>query len=231
VEVDLLYYIAGITEDGSEKACDFGFDMIERIILDDIMTRLTGRLTGKVVKAKRFSFFGVKPEPPVEQLLGMSSRRFVDECNTNISRENCLATVLSVQDLMVVLKRGLIKVLNSSRWRCEPNFTQPNLFSDIVVVSPRLLYEMLGRKKYGVWNHDEDRTRALRVLYKFINFLYESDDLRYVILYNELMCPHWEASGEVHFDNRGELVHFNYFGPGNGQLYKYHPQVEAWERR
>lgn len=226
-----MYYIAGITEDGFEKACDFGFDMIERILLDDILTRLPGQMNGKMVKTKRFSYFGVKPELPVEQLLGMTAGHLVAECNINVSREDCLATVISREDLMTVLKRGLIKVLNTSRWQCEPGFVQHNLFSDIVVISPRFLYEMLSRQKYGVWNHDEDRIRALRVLYKFIDFLYENDDLRYVILYNELMCPHWEASGEIHFDNRGEVVHFNYFGPGNGQLYKYHPRVEAWERR
>ncbi len=226
-----MYYIAGITEDGYEKACDFGFDMIERILLDDILTKLPGQMSGRIVKAKRFSYFGVKPELPVERMLGMTAGRLVAECNINVSRETCLATVISREDLTTVLKRGLIRVLNSSRWRCEPVFVQHNLFSDVVVFSPGFLYEMLGREKYGVWDHDEDKTRALRVLYKFINFLIENDDLRYVILYNELICPHWEASGEIHFNNRGELVHFNYFGPGNGQFYKYYPQVEAWERR
>lgn len=226
-----MYYIAGITEDGYEKACDFGFDMIERILLDDILTRLPGQMTSKIVKAKRFSYFGAKPELPVEQLLGLTAGRLVAEYDIIVSRENCLATVIGTVDLMAILKRGLIKVLNTGCWRCEPNFAQHNLFSDIVVISPRFLYEMLGREKYGVWNHNEDKARALRVLYKFIDFLYENDDLQTVIIYNELMCPHWEASGEMHFDNGGELVHFNYFGPGNGQLYKYHPQVEAWERR
>lgn len=226
-----MYYIAGITEGGAEKACDFGFDMIERIILDDVMTRLPQRVTVNMVKAKRFSYFGVKPEIPENLLLGMTSRRLSAEHNIKVSREHCLATVVGREDLLAILRRGLIKVLNTRRWRFGPHLAQPKLFSDLVVFSPRFLYDMLGREKYGVWDHNEDMTRALRVLYKFINFLYESDDLRYIILYNELMCPHWEASGEMHFNNRGELVHFNYFGPGNGQLYKYHPRVEAWERR
>ncbi|MCL2335925.1 MAG: hypothetical protein FWC60_00715 [Firmicutes bacterium] len=226
-----MYYIAGMTEGGFEKACDFGFDMIERILLDDVLSRLPGRAHGRMVESKRFSYFGAKPDLPLEQLLGMTARRLLAECNINISREDCLATVISREDLLTVLKRGLIKVLNTSCWRCELGLVQHNLFSDIVVISPRFLYEMLSRQKYGVWNHHEDRAQALRVLDKFINFLDANDDLRQIIIYNELMCPHWEASGEIHFNNRGEVVHFNFFGPGNGQLYKYHPQVEAWERR
>lgn len=226
-----MYYIAGITEDGTELACDFGFDMIERIILDDVLFRLSGRVNNHLVKAKRFSYFGSRPELPVSRFLGMTFQKLNVEYNINVGREHCLATVVERENLLAIASRGLIKVLNSRRWHCGQYLAQPELFSDLVVFSPRFLYDMLGRDKYGVWDHEEDRTRALRVLYKLVNFLYERDDLRQVILYNELMCPHWEASGEMHFNNRGRLVHFNYFGPGNGQLYKYHPRVEAWERR
>ncbi len=226
-----MYYIAGITGDGAEKACDFGFDMIDRIVLDDILTRLPGKVNKGAVKEKRFSYFGDKPDYPLQEMQGMTVHRLKDKYNINVSREYCLATVVKRDYLLAVLRRGLIKVSNSPRWRCQPKPVEPELFSDIVVFNPRLLYNLLGREKYGVWDHREDRARALRVLYKFINFLYESGDLNYIILYNELVCPHWEASGEIHFNNRGELLRFNYFGPGNGQLYRYLPRVEAWERR
>ena len=226
-----MYYIAGMTEDGAERVCDFGFDMVERILMDDVLTRLPVLVTGNLVAAKRFSYFGGKPEFPANSLLGMTLGRLSAEHNISVGRENCLATVAGREELLAVLRRGLIRVLNAVHWRCGQGLAQPKLFSDMVVFNPRFLYEMLGREKYGVWDHGEDKARTLGVLYKFINFLHENGDLRYIILYNELMCPHWEASGEMHFNNRGELIHFNYFGPGNGQLYKYYPRVGAWERR
>lgn len=230
MEVNSLYYIAGVTEDGSEVSCDFGFDMIERIILDDILIDLPERIIANLVKEKRFSYFGSRPGFKIQDLMGQKDYN-LHKYNLDISREVCLATVVDRENLIVALRRAMIKVVNQPLWRCGRGLEQPDLFSHVVVYNPQLLRSMLGREKYGIWDHGEDRTRALGVLYKFLDFLHVKDNLVQIILYNELICPHWEASGEVCFNNRGELIAFYYFGEGNGQSYKYYPEMDVWHRK
>lgn len=226
-----MYYIAGATEGGNEMGCDFGFDMIERIILDEIFMELPARVSSELIVAKRFSYFGDRPGVPVEQLVGKKAWSLQTRFNLMISRDFCLATVVKREGLLAALRRSLIKVVNIPLWRCGHSNNHPDLFNNLAVYNPYLLRSMLAREKYGEWNHGEDGTRALRVLYKFINFLYERDDLRYIIMYNELICPHWEASGEMYFNNKGELTYFNYFGRGNGQSYRYYPDLGVWQRK
>lgn len=230
VEVKSLYYIAGVAEDGSEVSCDFGFDMIERIILDDILIDLPERIMESLVTEKRFSYFGSSPGFVIEDLKGKKIYNLL-KYNLDISREVCLATVVARENLIIALRRAMIKVINQPLWRCGRGLEQPDLFNNVVVYNPQLLRSMLGREKYGIWDHGEDRTRALRVLYKLLDFLYEKDNLVQIIFYNELICPHWEASGEICFNNKGELTAFKYFGEGNGQSYKYYPEMEIWHRK
>jgi hypothetical protein len=230
VEVNSLYYIAGVTKDGMEMGCDFGFDMIERITLDDTFMEIPERVMRSMIVSKRFSYFGDKPEFPVAELVGKKARRLQMENKLTVSREHCLAAVVERDSLLAILKRSLIKVGNLPGWQSGTAITMPDLFSNIVIFHPQLLRGMLSRDKYGEWDHGLDRERALRVLNKFIVFLHENDNLRHIIIYNELTCPHWDASGEMHFDNSGNLVQFKYFGQGNGQSYKYYPQLEVWQR-
>lgn len=226
-----MYYIAGATEGGNEMGCDFGFDMFERIILDELFMELPTRVSSKLVVAKRFSYFGDDPGIPFEQMAGQKIWSLQTRFNLAITRDVCLATVVTRDGLLAALKRLLIKVVNLPLWGCGHSHDHPGLFNSLAVYNPALLRRMLAREKYGEWNHGEDRALALRVLYKFINFLYERDDLRYIIMYNELLCPHWEASGEICFNNKGELIGFKYFGRGNGQSYRYYPELEVWQRK
>lgn len=225
-----MYYVAGRTGEGMEMGCDFGFDMIERIMLDDILMEVPERVMRKLVVSKRFSYFGDKPEFPISELVGLKAQRLRMEYNLEILREQCIATVVEINSLLAILKRSLVKLWNLSRWQCSTRITRPDLFNNAVVFHPQLLRSMLSEQKYGIWDHGQDQERAIRVLNKFINFLHNNTSLNYIILYNELTCPHWDASGEMHFDKCGKLVSFKYFGQGNGQSYKYYSQLEVWQR-
>ncbi len=225
-----MYYIAGVTEDGMEMGCDFGFDMIERIVLDDILMQMPEKQIRGLVKAKRFSYFGNEPDFSLSGLVGKKAGCLRHKYRVTVSREHYLATVVKRTELLATLRRALIKIANLPRWQGVRETRQPDLFAGVVVHNPHLLRSMLSREKYGEWDHAKDRKRAFGVLYKFINFLHERSDLRDIILYSELDCPHWEASGEMHFNSGGELLAFKYFGPGNGQLYKYYPRVGARQR-
>lgn len=225
-----MYYIAGENKDGMEMGCDFGFDMIERITLDDIFMEIPKRIIKDLIIQKRFSFFGDKPDIPLTKFIDKKAQRLQMENKLDISREHCLAAVVERESLLAVLRRSLIKVENLSDWHSSFNIIKTDLFSDIIVFPPQLLRSMLSSEKYGEWDHGNDRMRAIQVLKKFINFLHDNHYLRYIIIYNELTCPHWDASGEIYFNNEGRLISFRYFGHGNGQSYKYYPELEVWQR-
>ncbi len=225
-----MYYIAGVTEDGIEMGCDFGFDMIERIILDDIFLEIPFKLMGDLIAWKRFSYFGDKPEVNAADLVGQKAQRLQIEYGIDVLRENCQAVIVDRVTLLATLKRIRIKLWNLPGWQCGLNITPTELFKHIVLYHPQLLRSLLGEEKYGLWDHAEDRERALGVLNKFIDFLEGNASLQYIVLYNELTCPHWDASGEMQFDSSGRLAAFNYFGQGNGQSYKYYPELEVWQR-
>ncbi|AGL03362.1 hypothetical protein [Desulfoscipio gibsoniae] len=225
-----MYYIAGVNETGMEMGCDFGFDMIERIVLDDILMEIPSRAIGQLVAAKRFSYFGDKPDFKTADLVGQKAQRLQAEYGIDVLREHCQSVLVVRRPLLATLKRMRIKLWNLSGWRCGLKIKPTGLFNHIVLFHPQLLRSLLGKEKYGLWNHAEDQVRAIGVLDKFIDFLEHSNDLRKIIFYNELTCPHWDASGEMEFDSIGRLMAFNYFGRGNGQSYKYYPQLEVWQR-
>lgn len=226
-----MYYIAGVTEDGTELGCDFGFDMIERILLDEVFLDLPPGLGAQLVAGKRFSYFGDKPGPARDKLVGHRAQALQNRFNLVVARDYCRATVINRSVLLPALKRALIKLTNMPRWACNKIYRQPHLFKDVVVYSPYLLRLMLGREKYGDWDHARDRERALEVCKKFISFMYDRDYLRDIIIYNELLCPHWDATGEMHFDARGVLTDFNYFGRGYGHSYRFYPELKVWHRK
>jgi len=225
-----LYYIAGVTEDDLEMGCDFGFNMIERIVLDDILMEIPLKKMCELVAGKRFSYFGDKPDVKVVDLVGQKAQRLQIEYGIDVLRENCRSVIVDRVLLLATLKRMRIKLWNLPGWRCGLNITPVELFNHIVLYHPQLLRSLLGEEKYGVWSHADDRVNALGVLNKFIDFLEGNLGLRQIVFYNELTCPHWDASGEMQFNSRGRLVAFNYFGRGNGQSYKYYSQLEVWQR-
>jgi len=230
LEVVSLYYIAGVTKDGTEMGCDFGFDMLERILLDDIFMEIPLKKMSELVAGKRFSYFGDKPDAQATDLVGQKVQRLQIEYGIDVLRENCQAVIIERVPLLATLKRMRIKLWNMPSWRCGSNITRIELFNHIVPYHPQLLRSLLGKEKYGVWNHADDRTHALTVLQKFIDFLEDNLDLQQIVIYNELTCSHWDASGEMQFNSRGQLVAFDYFGRGNGQSYKYYPELEVWQR-
>ncbi len=225
-----MYYIAGVTEDNLEMGCDFGFDMIERIILDDILMEIPQKIMCELVAGKRFSYFGDKPDVQAVDLVGQKAQRLQIEYGIDVLRENCKSVIVERLPLLATLKRMRIKLWNLQSWRSGLNITPIELFNHIVLYHPQLLRSLLGEGKYGVWDHADDQARALGVLNKFIEFLEGNPSLRQIVFYNELTCPHWDASGEMQFNSKGCLVAFNYFGKGNGQSYKYYPQLEVWQR-
>lgn len=226
-----MYYILGVAGDGLEMGCDFGFDMIERIILDDILMEVPQKVMCQLVKAKRFSYFGDKPEFKSTDLVGQKVQRLMLEYGIEVMREHCQSVVVERKPLLATLKRVRIKLWNLPGWQCSTKITPIGLFNHIVLFHPQLLRGLLGKEKYGVWNHQHDRARAIGVLDKFIDFLEHNDNLRQIVFYNELTCAHWDASGEMQFDSSGRLVSFDYFGRGNGQSYRYYPQLEVWQRK
>ncbi|WP_347490319.1 hypothetical protein ABDB91_03840 [Desulfoscipio sp. XC116] len=225
-----MYYIAGVTKDGMEMCCDFGFDMIERIVLDDVLMDIPQKVMDELDIAKRFSYFGDKPDVNVVDLVGQKAQRLQIKYGIDVLREHCQSVIVERKPLLAILKRMWIKLRNVPGWQCGLKIMPTELFKHIVLYHPQLLRSLLGKEKYGVWNHADDRVRAIGVLNKFIDFLEHNDNLRQIAIYNELTCPHWDASGEMRFNSSGRLVAFNYFGRGNGQSYKYYSQLEVWQR-
>ncbi len=226
-----MYYIAGITKDGIEMGCDFGFAMIERIILDDIFMEIPFKVMDDLIAGKRFSYFGEWPGINAADLVGQKAQRLQAKYGIDVLRENCRAVIVERASLMVTLKRIHIKLWNLSSWQGGLYITPIGLFNHIVLYHPQLLRSLLGEEKYGLWDHAQDQERALGVLNKFIDFLAGNSGLQYVVLHNELTCSHWDASGELQFDSSGRLVACNYFGQGNGHAYKYYPEPEVWQRK
>jgi hypothetical protein len=224
-----LYYLAALNSEGIEQACDFGFDMLERIMLDECFKALKNIPTD-LIKEKRFCIYEDKPVLSRNQVIGMHAREICSRFGVYIGYDTCVATVLDGPSLYSLLYKLWIKIYNLPEWRCDNTPKVHGLFNSILVYDPSIMRKMLSEKKYGCWNHAADRKKGMQVLEKFISFLERGTPPASVVLYNEIFCSRWDATGELHIDTGGMVKEYKYFGEGKSLSYLYSPKVDVWQR-
>lgn len=224
-----MYYIAVLRNDGTEEVCDFGFDMLERIILDECFRDLK-KPPKDLVKEKRFCLYEKNFPFDRQEILGAHVVRICNRYGIYLGPDTCFATVLDKASLKIALERMWMKVFNARQWRCKNVPQRFGLFDAVVVYDPYIMRTMLSERKYGVWNHNNDRENALQVLAKFIGFLRDYPDFDALILYNEIFCSRWESTGELYVNPYGRVTGYRYFGERKAFTYVYNPKVDIWQR-
>jgi len=224
-----LYYLASMNSDGIERPCDFGFDMLERIILDECFKSLK-EIPASLIKGKKFCFYEHKPVFDRRQIFGLRAEDVCTRFNIYIGYDTCVATVVDGPSLYSTLLKLRLKIYNLPEWHCKNYPEMHGLFDSWLVYDPYTMRRMLSEKKYGHWNHNNDRKRAIRVLDKFIGFLEHSTIPDAFIIYNEIFCSRWDATGELFFDTKGLVADYRYFGEGKAFSYIYDSKVQIWQR-
>lgn len=225
-----MYYIAGVNQDGSEEGCDFGFDMVERIVLDYCLKELPRGQARDLVGEKRFTYYGKERRWQPEDMVGLSAGVVQFKYRIPLHWENCFATVVSRDQLLVALKRIRIKVDNQKRWQCGGQQEGYGFFDHIVTFEPDRLRSMLSTRKYGDWDCSKDRIIALLVLSKFIDFLQARTDVNKVILFDDIFCTRLDATAQIKFNNKGTVTGFKYLDPNDIQVYRWTPRLDVWHR-
>lgn len=224
-----MYYLATLSENGIEEACDFGFDLVERIILDECFKSLRNTPSG-LVKEKRFCIYENNPSFSRRDILHIYASELYNRFGIYIGCDTCVATVLDGPCLKTVLEKMWMKIYNLTEWHCKNYPVIHSLFDSVVVYDPYAMRRMLSKKKYGLWDHSNDRNRALQVLGKFIDFLRDNAVPHTLVLYNEIFCSRWDSTGQIHFDTGGRVTDYRYFGEGKAFSYVYAPKIDVWQR-
>lgn len=225
-----LYYIAGINLDGFEEGCDFGFDMVERIVLDYCLKELPRNHARELVGEKRFTYYGKERKWQPRDMVGLPAGVVHFKYRIPLHWENCSATVVSRDQLLVALKRIRIKVDNQKHWQCGGHQEGHGLFDHIVTFEPDRLRSMLSIRKYGQWDSGKDRNMALLVLGKFIDFLLARTDVDQVIFFDDIFCTRLDATAQIKFNNKGITTGFKYLEPSDLQVYRWTPRLDVWHR-
>lgn len=223
-----MYYIASLDSNDIEEACDFGFDMVERIILDECFKSLK-KIPPGLIKEKRFCVYDHNPSFNKYEIMEAHVVQLCSEYGIGIDYENCVATVLNRPCLDNVLKKIYMKINNLAEWRCKNSPLVHGLFDSVVVYDPYIMRNLLSEKKYGIWDHSRDRDLALQVLNKLIGFL-KNNYFDALVLYNEIFCSRWDSVGQIHFDTSGRVCDYHYYGEGKAYSYLYAPGVNVWQR-
>lgn len=225
-----MYYIAGINAEGHEEGCDFGFDMMERIILDYCLRELPRNIARDLVEEKRFIYYGSGRKWKDADLMGLTAGVLQIKFRIPLHWENCCATVVGREKLQAALQRLRIKVFNQPGWQCRRPREGHGLFDHIVTYEPDRLRSMLSTRKYGDWNHEQDRKKALVVLEKFICFLQEHKNLGQIIFFDDIFCARLDATAQLKFNNSGVVTGFKYLTTDDVQLYRWTPRIGLWHR-
>lgn len=224
-----MYYLAAQKNNGQEKAGDFGFDMLERIILDECFKEFK-KVPPGLVKEKRFCIYEPNPGFKCRDILGLHAEEISSRFGIYVGYDTCFAVVLDRITLETVLDRMWMKVYNTKNWRCSRRPQKHDLFSSVILYDPCLMRGMLSQKKYGTWDHEQDRGLALQVLDKLAYFLRRHAGYDSIIFYSEIFCSRWDASGEIYFGPDGRATNYRPAGDGRAFAYLYNPQVRVWHR-
>ena len=225
-----MYYIAGISVEGHEEGCDFGFDMVERIILDYCLKELPRHQARGLVAEKRFTYYGSGRKWRDTDLLGLTAGVLQIKYRIPLHWENCCATVVGRELLLAALQRIKIKLFNRPGWQCGRPREGHGFFDHIVTYEPDRLRSMLSARKYGIWEHSKDRKKALQILDRFIGFLQEQKNLIRIIFFDDIFCTRLDATAQLKLNNQGIVTGFKYLTPDDVQVYRWSPHIGVWRR-
>lgn len=224
-----MYYIATIGNDGIERASDFGFNMLERILLDECF-KDNKKIPEGLIKEKRFCLYEDNLNINSREVAGQHAMELCSKYGIVLSHDNCFATVVDRKGLETILKRMRLKIHNLNDWQCSNVPKSYGLFDSLIIYDPVFMRKILSKKKYGNWDHANDRERAIDVLGRFIDFLNNSSDIESVVFYNEIFCSRWDSTGEMYFDVRGRAKGYKFLSEGKAYSYIYTPQIGVWHR-
>lgn len=225
-----MYYIAGVNQDGFEEGCDFGFDMVERIVLDYCLKELPPNHARDLVEEKRFTYYCKERRWQPEDMIGLSAGVVQFKFRIPLHWESCFATVVNRDQLLVALKRIYIKLYNQKRWQCGGQQEGHGLFDHIVTFEPDRLRSMLSTRKYGHWDCSKDRITALKVLNKFIDLLLARTDINKIVFFDDIFCSRLDAKAQIIFNNKGRVTGFKYLEIKDLQVYRWTPRLDVWHR-
>ncbi|MCF8010821.1 MAG: hypothetical protein K9L17_08590 [Clostridiales bacterium] len=225
-----MYYIAAIDYNNEEMACDFGFDMLERIYLDECFKQLK-EVPRDLIKEKRFCLYNNHILLKRNNILGTCAANVCRQHDIYLGYDTCCATVLDKDCLESTLKHIRIKLVNLKEWTCSSNVINYGLFDSVMVYDPYLMRSIMSEEKYGAWDYSRDQESALKVIDKFIHFLdTNKTNFKNVILYNEIFCSRWDCTGELCIDPSGYVIDYKYFEEGTAFSYLYVPSIRVWQR-